>query len=344
MAIKPKGTDAPVAARKPRAVAPDKPPVPPAEEAQAEGAEQVEDQTSEQEDSDEFGWAATGDEARRRAEAERERVEKLREERQERGYWPRVHSLIPPGTMGQKGMINDRFQIDGIILDAKPALSLYLHTLKNPRNGRYDVYEPCASEFDNCPLCPPEGEREARYVMPLTILNISGYQVKSGLRMGEFVPCSKELVLVPAEQMQFFYELLDKQGSLRGTQLTFVRRNKNEPDMGVPSNPRLHDDEKLRQFLADNGMLKPKRTQPSAEHPEGEVIDEREDWLIHPFKYSEFIKKPSGADLRKRYTNGLANPIGSTEGQDGSQWGNSRFEPGRGGSGISAEIPDKLPF
>lgn len=300
-------------------------------------------------------WGHTGAEAEAMSNQQTAERERAREERRARGYWPRKFELIPPGTQSRNGPINDRFQADVIVLDAKPTPSFWLHVLKNPRTGRFDVNEPCPKEWDSCPVCPPNGQYDSRFVFLLSVLNITGYTRQTGANAGEFVPITHEIMVVETDNQAFFYNLIRERGDagIRGLQLTMTRTDRNSPRIGVPSFPNgadaptFHDDAAIEAFIRQNGMWKEKKTQ------EGEVLA-GEDWLMHPHRYSEFLHKPSGADLRQRYQAGAGGaPIGARGGDDAGQWG--RHEPGAAtppGGGQSwgdqvagaAELDDDVPF
>lgn len=304
-------------------------------------------------------WGHSGAEAEAIANRQVQERETAREERRARGYWPRKFELIPPGTQSRNGPINDRFQADIIVLDIKPSNSFWLHVLKNPRTGRYDQNEPCPKEWDSCPVCPPAGQYDSRFVFLLSVLNITGYTRQTGPNAGEFVPITHEIMVVETGDMPFFYNLMRERGDkgLRGLQLTMTRTDKNSSRIGAPSNPNgsetavFHDDAQIEAFIRQNGMWKEKKTQ------EGEVIA-GEDWLMHPHDYKTFVHRPSGADLRARFgaTGGGNAPVGSNAGTDGGQWGGSRYEPGAtappagGGQswgdtvGNAADLDDQVPF
>lgn len=295
-------------------------------------------------DADPLSWAHSGDEAAAIAAAENARREAVQEERRARGYWPQQFELIPPGTASRTGPINDRYQADIILLDEKVGPSFWRHVLKNPRTGRWDVIEPCPKEFDNCPLDPPNGERESDYVGLISVLNINGYTVKTGDRAGTHIPITKELIMAHTGDQLFFHDLVKEHGSLRGIQLTMTRSSKSDSRIGIPSFVGKFTDDEIEAFIKSQGMWKIKETR------EGEKIDD-EDWLMHKFNYAEFLHKPSGADLRQRYagTAGGA-PIGARSGSD-PQWGQSRYAPGAatGPSGAAAtgtamDLDDDVPF
>lgn len=306
----------------------------------AAAAKPAADTAAQTEKADVEDWTLSGDDAIAKAQAENAKREAEKEERRSRGYWPREFRLIAPGTMGRDGAINDRYQADVIVLDAKMGPAFNLHRVMSRRN-RLEIYEPCPKEWDSCPLCPPTGQYDSRFVQLLTVLNITGYQIKTGDRAGEYVPMSQELMIVELGNMPFFHAVMQEHGTLRGLHLTMTRNSKNDPDIGAPSfsngaetvaEPVFHSEEQIEKFIRDNGMWQQKKTRPTPEHPNGEVIDAREDWLRHPFTYSEFLNKPSGEDLRQRYQSQGSAPLGSSGGQGGdSQWGGGRFEPGSAG-------------
>jgi hypothetical protein len=290
-------------------------------------------------------WTHSGDEALAIAQREQAAREQAAAERRARGYWPRMAELIPPSAQ-----YPDRYQADYIITDEKLGPAFYKHTQKNPRTGRLDVHEPCPKEWDNCPLCPPAGQFESRYGALLTGLNIMGYTVQKGERAGTFIPVTQELMFLEPAEQAFFAAIHRERGTLRGLQVTMTRADKNSPWSGVPSNPRFHTEETLRKFLTDQGMMRPKMTQ------SGEVLDAREDWMMFPIRYADFLHRPSGADLRARYQGGAGAPVGARTASD-PQWGGGRYEPGatpppgqgaNGGWGqtvsSTADLDDDVPF
>lgn len=297
-------------------------------------------------DDDPLGWTHSGDEAAAIAAAAVKQREEAIEERRARGYWPQRFELIPSGTPSKAGIINDRFQADIILLDDVMGPSYWEHVLRNSRTGRYDVIEPCPKEFDNCPICPPAGERESGYVSLLSALNINGYTIKGGARAGQHIPITKELLVPWAADHAFFIELAKEHGGLRGIQLTMTRGQKSDPRIGTPSFVGKFTDEEIEAFIKAQGMWTPKVTQ------EGEKLEE-EDWLMHSFRYAEFLHKPSGADLRARYS-GTGQPTGGTPigarsgGADG-QWGGGRYAPGAAGAPVGNgpaldDLDDDVPF
>lgn len=300
------------------------------------------------EDEDPLAWTHSGAEAEAIAAASVQQREEAAEERKKRGYWPQRFELIPPGTQSKHGPIDDRFQADIIILDDQMGPSFYEHVLRNARTGRYDVIEPCPKERDNCPICPPVGDRESTFVSLLSVLNINGYTIKTGPRQGQFIPITKELLVPWASDMLFFAELAKEHGGLRGIQLTMTRPSKSDPRIGKPEFIGKFTDEEIEAYIKGQNMWQPKVTQ------EGEKLEE-EDWLMHPFRYPEFLHRPSGADLRARYsgtstaTGGAPIGAGGGGGAD-KEWGQSRYAPGAAGqpngkppTGFD-DLDDDVPF
>lgn len=279
-------------------------------------------------------WAHTGQEGEALAAAEVARREQDRSERAARGYWPRTFELIPPSID-----YPDRYQADVLLLDEAFLLRFYLHTLANTRTGRFDVFEPCPKEFDNCPICPPAGKYESVFVGPLSVLNLNGYTYARGERAGEHVPISQQLMLVRANEQIYFDELRKEHGSLRGIQLTMTRPSKHAPYIGEPTFVGKFSEEDIIAFVKDSGMWTDKITK------EQEKIADA-GWIIQPFDYTTFIHKPSAADLRARFS-GVA-PIGA-RGAASSEWGHSRYAPGaRAAPGAALpsfdDLSDDVPF
>lgn len=291
-----------------------------------------EEAAAEEGDDDDLSWAYSGEDAEAKAAEIAAQKEAVREEKRARGYWPIRFNLIPPSPEHP-----DRYQADVIILDAKPGPIYWEHVLRNPRSGFWDVYEPCPKERDSCPLCPPNGERASQFVMLLTVLNINGFTYKRGAKAGQHIPITKELIAPLAGDHPFFHELMREHGTLRGIQLTMTRRDRYDPQIGKPSFVGKFDDEAIENYIKGQGMWEPKITR------EGEKIAEA-DHMMHPYNYAEFLHKPSGADLRARYANGGAAPVGAGTGSEGGQWGGSRYQPGVAGGPQLDDLDDDIPF
>jgi hypothetical protein len=242
-----------------------------------------------------LGWTHQGDEAAALAAAELARQEQARDER----------------------------------LDVTVGPCYFEHMMADPRSGRFTVPEPCPKEFDNCPICPPGGERESSYVMLLTVLNLSGYRYGPNhrTRAGEHVPLTKELLVPKANDQAYFHQLQRDHGSLRGVQLTMVRTDERGSAIGVPTFVAKHSEDDMQAYVESCGMWKQKVTR------EGEVIDPDPGHMLKPFDYKTFLHKPSAADLKVRYRAGGAAPVGSRYGgNEGGQWGQGRYTPAAAGA------------
>jgi len=289
-------------------------------------------------DPDDLSWTMGGDEARARAEAEAADRDKKQEERKAKVYWPFRFGLTAPTSDKP-----DNYQSDIIILDANVGPRYYEHMMENPRNGFRNVPEPCPKEIDNCPICPPNGERESYFVMLLTVLNLSGYTRKKGQLAGTHIPVTKDLLALYASDHAYIYKLLEEHGSLRGIQLKMVRKYSSQVRYGIPEFVEKHDDEAIEAYIKSVDMWKPDTTL------EGEVKNPDPGHLAKPFEYAGFLKKPNALDLRTRYSGapGGGNNIG---GSDGDQWGNGAYNPngqaGGGGKlpGFDQSLSDDVPF
>ncbi|KRW94269.1 hypothetical protein [Paracoccus sp. MKU1] len=266
-----------------------------------------------------LSWVRTGMSGAQTSTAINQQVEQRRAEARERGYFPNRYYLRPtPGNTGQDhiGQI--------IILDAEPGPRYWEHALTDSRTGRKSNFEPCPKEFDNCPLCPPNGSDESYWVMLLTVLNLKGYYNRN---TGQHVHPTKELLAVKVSQHQVFDRLYQNHGTLRGLQLTMIRDGNRSPSIGNldPATPVVrHEDAAIEAYLGQNGKLTP-----LVSRRDGRVIDPDPRHMMKPYDYATFLHRPEADRLRRLY-GGVA-PMGHSQyggGQDQGQWGH---QGGQGG-------------
>ena len=244
-------------------------------------------------------WVRTGQAGAQQSQQVTARQEQRRAEARERGSFPpRFRVKVTPGPSGQDHIGHL------IILDHEPGPRYWEHNLKNPRNGFNDIFEPCAKEFENCPLCPPSGSQESSWVMLLSVLNLKGY-VKSDT--GVHVHPTKELLAVKSSQHSVFDRLFQTYGSLRGLQLTMVRDGDKSPSIGnidPVSQIVKHTDQDIVSYLQQTGKWAPRLDR------EGKQI-EPQNWMSVPFDYFRFLHKPEALRLRRLY--GGAAPMGAQD-------------------------------
>lgn len=242
---------------------------------------------------------------------------------------------------------------DIVILDAVPGPRFWEHQARNPRNGYWNLTELCCREWDNCPLCPPDGERNPYYVMFLTVIDMRPFTD----REDKLWAATRKLLPVKIEQQGEFDDLYRTHGTLRGIHLIMNR------DGGKMSSPignnitfdGIHTEEELVEFAKANGLWEQYAQQ------NGRVIW-GEGEFVQPFQYGQIFEKPSAAKLLLKYNprNEGGSHIGGQESGDG--W-RSNTNPGRaqgatlgrqsqrrvnlddnGAGGTGADIDDELPF
>jgi hypothetical protein len=266
-------------------------------------------------------WAATGEEGAAKSAAIAREQERKRDEARARGFWPRrfrINSAIPPEN-----------RADIIILDAKPGPRYYEHNLRNPRDeNRWSIYEPCPKDWESCPLCPPNGERESTYTLLLSVIDMRGY---NSTKEGRWIAGTRNLLGLRTNDHAYIDNLWREHGTLRGIHLVMVRESDRAPAHGTPEFVRKYSDEQIAKWVDDNALRREIRTR------EGELIWPA-DHMLQPFDYSTFLHRPAGADLRSRY--GGAAPFGSSGGagsygrgrnQSGVQTSTQGFRGGPGG-------------
>ncbi|QIG76118.1 hypothetical protein EVC24_097 [Rhizobium phage RHph_I4] len=209
---------------------------------------------------------------------------------------------------------------DIVILDDKPGPRFWEHTARNPRTGYWTEFEQCPHEWDNCPLCPPEGEKAPYYVMMLTVIDMREFTD----REGRVWAATRKLLPVKIEQQGFFDDLYKQHGSLRGIRLIMTR------DGGKMSSPIgnniqfdcVHTEEDMAEYCKSVGLWE------EYKQDNGRVIW-GEGEFINPYQYGKIFEKPSGAKLRLKYNpDSQGAHIGGRGEQQGDGWRRGT-EPGR---------------
>lgn len=293
-----KGADAPeeskAVARAPRAAL--------ARSSTASASEPVEDTS----------WMKTGADAQSEAEKARAARAAADAEAAKKPYVPMRYKLDYKANNGN-GEVGDI-----IILDSQPGPRFYEHNVRNPRTGYWSEFEACPHEWDNCPLCPPQGEKQPYYVMYLTVLDLRPFESR---RDGKTYIASRKLFPVKLDQQPFFDDLVAKHGSLRGVHIICTRDggsnsavigNRHEFDC-------IHSEEELETFAKENGFWDELKTD------NGRLIY-GEGEFIQPLKYGVIFERPSAAKLKAKY--GGEQAMGGAHEAQGEGW-RSGTEPGK---------------
>jgi hypothetical protein len=217
-------------------------------------------------------------------------------------------------------------QGDIVILDAKPGPRVWEHRARDPRTGYWNAYEQCPHEWDNCPLCPPEGEKSPYYVMFLTVIDMREFTDREGVLWA----ATRKLLPIKIEQQGFFDTLYKTHGSLRGIHL-IMTRDGGRMSAEIGNNIQfdcIHNEEQIKAYAEANNLWN------EYKQPNGRVIW-AEGEFIQPYAYGKIFERPSGAKLRLKYApQGQDNTIGSSTQTQGDGWRNGTA-PGRAqGAGL----------
>lgn len=209
---------------------------------------------------------------------------------------------------------------DFVILDAKPGPRFWEHRTRNPRTGYWTEFEQCPHEWDNCPLCPPDGEKSPYYVMMLTVIDMRPFTDREGKEWA----ATRKLLPVKIEQQGFFDQLYKTHGTLRGLHL-IATRDGGKMSAEIGNNIQfdsIHTEEEMIEYCKTYGLWEEYR------QDSGRVIW-AEGEFIQPYSYGKIFEKPSGAKLRLKYNrNDGGSHIGGAGDQQGDGWrGNTA--PGR---------------
>jgi len=246
--------------------------------------------------------ANTGSHLSRGAQA-RQKARQAAEDRQTGGnqpwrFWLANNTQVDDRTITDAypdGIPNNEAEI--IILDETldDIVGMYEHNLKI--GGKFGHFEGCPKEWDNCPICD-RGEK-SYYVVFFTVLVLRPWVSKDGKKSGEW---TKMLLPIKSSQLAKFDELCQasqkKNGKLRGTYF-FMRRdtaNAQSPSTGEPT---VLEGGVMFDFYSEEQLIKDFGHE-AVISPEGKVLKPEND-DITPYAYDELFKKPSGADLRKRF-------------------------------------------
>lgn len=129
-----------------------------------------------------------------------------------------------------------------IIVDEEPDFFRFEHNLRNPRNGKWDIFCDCINENANCPVCKV-AERPSYFAMYLTVIDLTPYETSTG----ESVEWSKKLLVVKPAQQKKFTRLFERHGTLRGMLISATRDGEKEASIGA--------DHEFVEFVEEEDLL-----------------------------------------------------------------------------------------
>ena len=231
------------------------------------------------------------------------------EKRRESGFMPFRFYMKPDPVKKKEIIILDR--------DPSELIGFYEHNIKDS-SGKWQN-ELCPAEFEVCPLCQDKNVGNAQYIIMATCLLLEDYVDKNGVKH----TYSKMLLPMKGVAAQAFIDYHTLKGGWRGQHIMMARYTDKEINTGRPF--------ELVEKYTEEDLIE-SFGHPAKFNEKGECYkQENED--IYPFDYRKlFNKKPSAADLRRRY--GYAPTNGSSEEYKNSFGGNSANTPQEGGRGM----------
>lgn len=175
-----------------------------------------------------------GEEGRRQAAEEQERIKQRREQRRLQGNQP-FRYWMPPNTERKV-----------IVLDESPDFYRYEHALMNRDTNRNDLYTDCVNEFETCPVCENSDSRPY-YAMYLTVIDLEGFTTRGG----EEVEWSRKLFVVKSGMQRQWVREFERNGSLRGKVFTIFRDGDKDPVTGNQIEEDLEEEPYSDADLAD---------------------------------------------------------------------------------------------
>lgn len=245
------------------------------------------------------GWFKTGKAAVNEAETEN----KLREE-QRNTPKQRPRMYVPVGQTRQV-----------VILDEDFGPKVHEHNIRNPKTGKYDIFELCPKNWEPCPICESDGESQS--VVFLTCLDLTPWTTKKG----ETVNYTKRLLPIKSTQLAKYRRLLEKKGTFRGMVLNLSRDGKKESNSGTPEFEEFLTEEEIKENFWNQAYVQDGKT----------LKTEGED--TRPYDYIKLFQKPSAARLRRLY--GGSAPFGSDEDLEDTENTNPPWDE---------ETPDETPI
>lgn len=179
--------------------------------------------------------------------------------------FPKVNSGKPPSRFFlkapgvHKGANNDDCTSRLVIVSAKPYIG-YEHTLQDPKTMKWNVHVMCPKDIESgCPIC---SKNESYSAMFLTCIEVKDYRYTDD-RGIERVSKHRLKTLVVKGKTDFFDDLFNQYGTLRGVALTMTRGSAAEPSIGIPTFDGMLSEEDLashfgnREFVKDGVVVRP---------------------------------------------------------------------------------------
>jgi len=237
------------------------------------------------------GWASRGADIYKTAEKEKKRQESSSNSKKASRFW------MPPDADAEREVIILDNSMDEV-------MAFFEHNLKNPQTGKYDTFEPCPKEFEECPLCK---DKSSYYVTYLTVIDTKEWETKGG----DKVPGTRRLFPIKYAQLFKFKKLFDiamkKYGTLRGVSILLTRTDKKHASIGEP----VADEEgQLVGLCYNEKELEEHWGHDDLKGDDGTVYAPANQ-RIQPFEYGKLFPKPSAKRLREIY--GGDAPVGSDE-------------------------------
>lgn len=200
-------------------------------------------------------------------------------------------------------------QADVVVLDSdlNSLPFLYEHRLQGA-DGKWNIFETCPKEFDNCPLCDKHRDRPSQYEMKMSLMDLRGFQPRTPGQA--YVPQIRRLAGIPTALHASFFEVcqaaMKEYGTIRGMHLLLSRDSQQEAACGKLT---MLSGGRMFEMMTEEEIV--------AEFSHPEVVDGAGTVIkaanvdLYPYDYEILFPKPSAEDLRRRY--GGTAPAGSRQ-------------------------------
>jgi len=243
---------------------------------------------------DDLSWTASGDTARQQSAQEAEAAAARRAQ----AYQPRRFRL----GVGQ--------QADVIVLDYSivrvPGTELTLQTQGIPSyhehdltwepafarnrtgsNSKQDIFEACPKLQETCPICRFLG-KESGFIMLVSVLDARAI---TSQKTGITTPFRRNILAVKNEQQAVIHRIFDRAGgNPRGVHLLMTRDGQREAAIGKPEYVDTLTEQQLLEYFSHPAELA----------ADGKVRVEA-NGMLQPYLYGSFLRRPTAADIHRKY-------------------------------------------